>query len=228
MKLNLLVGLFGLCAAETNAEGKAFLEKKAAEEGVVTLPSGLLYKVLQKGKGMYHPRPSAKCDCHYEGTLIDGTEFDSSYKRGQPLELSPNGVIAGWKEAMQLMVEGDKWELYIPSDLAYGDNGSPPSIPGESALVFIMELLEIKGKKVRAKGTECDYNTGINCSDEEKQVHEEFKKEWMPTKDAWFKLKEKSKETLKTQERKKVDGRRHLLRAYLDWMKKQPKESPEL
>merc|ERR1719491_27289 len=96
-------------AAATNAEGKQFLEEKAAEEGVISLPSGLLYKVLKKGEGQHHPTADAPCDCHYAGSLIDGTEFDSSYKRGKPTTFAPKQVIKGWTEAMQLMVEGDKW-----------------------------------------------------------------------------------------------------------------------
>merc|ERR1719436_569946 len=138
-------------AVATDAKGKEFLEAKAKEEGVVTLPSGLLYKVLKKGEGKYHPTADSPCDCHYAGTLIDGTEFDSSYKRGKPTTFAPNQVIKGWTEAMQLMVEGDKWELYIPSDLAYGDRGAGGKIPGGAALVFQMEIIKIKGDKVDKK-----------------------------------------------------------------------------
>merc|ERR1712085_58187 len=128
-----------------------FLEAKASEEGVVTLPSGLLYKVLTKGDGKHHPTASSPCDCHYAGTLIDGTEFDSSYDRGSPTTFAPNQVIKGWTEAMQLMVEGDKWEMFIPSDLAYGDGGRPPKIGGGDCLIFTMEIIKIKGKKVDKK-----------------------------------------------------------------------------
>mmetsp|Transcript_69893 Transcript_69893/g.176725 ORF Transcript_69893/g.176725 Transcript_69893/m.176725 type:complete len:157 (-) Transcript_69893:199-669(-) len=135
-------------ATATNPEGQKFLEEKAKEEGVVTLPSGLLYKVLKKGEGKHHPTKDSPCDCHYRGTLIDGTEFDSSYKRGQPTTFAPKQVIKGWTEAMQLMVEGDKWEMYIPSDLAYGDRGAGGKIPGGAALVFEMEIIKIKGDKV--------------------------------------------------------------------------------
>lgn len=101
-------------------------------------------------------------------TLIDGTEFDSSYKRGSPTTFAPNQVIKGWTEAMQLMVEGDKVELYIPSDLAYGESGSPPKIPGGSALVFRMEIIKIKGDKVDA--ITCEPSTLEGCNDKEK-VH---------------------------------------------------------
>mmetsp|Transcript_28355 Transcript_28355/g.81442 ORF Transcript_28355/g.81442 Transcript_28355/m.81442 type:complete len:158 (+) Transcript_28355:89-562(+) len=145
----LCLALFLGAVAATNEEGKKFLADKATEDGVVTLPSGLLYKVLTKGDGKFHPTASSPCDCHYAGTLIDGQEFDSSYKRGNPTSFAPNQVIKGWTEAMQLMVEGDKWEMYIPSELAYGDRGSGGKIPGGSALVFQMELIKIKGDKVK-------------------------------------------------------------------------------
>jgi len=127
---------------------KAFLAANKDKAGVIALPSGLQYKVLQSGKGFYHPTADSPCDCHYAGTLIDGSEFDSSYKRGQPTTFAPNQVIKGWTEAMQLMVEGDKWEMYIPSDLGYGPNGSPPKIPGGATLIFTMEIIKIKGDKV--------------------------------------------------------------------------------
>lgn len=133
------------------------------KEGVVQLDSGLQYKVLRKGNGKFHPTVDSPCECHYAGQLIDGTEFDSSYKRGSPTTFAPNQVIKGWTEAMQLMVEGDKWEMYIPSDLAYGDGGRPPTIPRKAVLVFQvwivfwfccslkMEIIKIKGNKKPAK-----------------------------------------------------------------------------
>ncbi|CAK0894268.1 unnamed protein product [Prorocentrum cordatum] len=135
-------------ALATDEAGKRFLEGKAKEEGVVTLSSGLMYKVLQIGHGTHHPRIDSPCLCHYKGTFTDGTQFDSSYDRGQPSTFAPNQVIRGWTEAMQLMVEGDKWELYIPSELAYGERGARGAglvIPGGTALVFQMELMQIKG-----------------------------------------------------------------------------------
>ncbi|CAB9508394.1 FKBP-type 22 kDa peptidyl-prolyl cis-trans isomerase [Seminavis robusta] len=140
----LLSLLWGLAAAGTNPEGVAFLAAKEKEAGVVKLPSGLLYKELKAGTGK-SPSISSPCKCHYAGALIDGTEFDSSYKRGEPLTLAPNQVIKGWTEAMQLMKEGAKWELYIPSELGYGDRGAGGAIPGGAALVFTMELLEVTG-----------------------------------------------------------------------------------
>mmetsp|Transcript_134918 Transcript_134918/g.233082 ORF Transcript_134918/g.233082 Transcript_134918/m.233082 type:complete len:159 (+) Transcript_134918:94-570(+) len=135
----------------TDKAGTKFLEEKAKEEGVVKLKSGLMYKVLKKGSGKKHPTADSPCDCHYEGTLIDGKEFDSSYKRGEPTSFAPNQVIKGWTEAMQLMVEGDKWEMYIPSELAYGDRGAGGVIPGKAALIFRMEIIKIKGKSVPKK-----------------------------------------------------------------------------
>mmetsp|Transcript_105740 Transcript_105740/g.296071 ORF Transcript_105740/g.296071 Transcript_105740/m.296071 type:complete len:153 (+) Transcript_105740:103-561(+) len=133
--------------AGSNQEGLAFLAKKETEEGVVKLPSGLLYKELVAGTGKT-PTANSPCACHYAGTLIDGTEFDSSYKRGAPTTFAPNQVIKGWTEAMQLMKEGGKWELYIPSELAYGDRGAGGLIPGGAVLVFTLELLEVKGDYV--------------------------------------------------------------------------------
>jgi len=156
----------------TNEAGTKYLEENKKKDGVVTLPSGLQYKVLKKGSGAHHPTVDSPCECHYEGTLIDGTEFDSSYKRGTPTTFAPNQVIKGWTEAMQLMVEGDKWEMYIPSDLAYGESGSPPKIPGGSALVFRMEILKIKGGKKDA--ITCDPITKEGCNDREKDFAEKM------------------------------------------------------
>ncbi|CAK0801016.1 unnamed protein product [Prorocentrum cordatum] len=143
----MLIAFLGGNALATNEAGTKFLEEKAKEEGVIKLKSGLLYKVLKVGEGKHHPLPDSPCECHYKGTLIDGTQFDSSYDRGQPTTFAPKQVIKGWTEAMQLMVEGDKWEMYIPSDLAYGDRGAGAKIPGGAALIFQMELMKIKGGK---------------------------------------------------------------------------------
>ncbi|KAJ1447096.1 hypothetical protein M885DRAFT_544028 [Pelagophyceae sp. CCMP2097] len=127
------------------AAGLAFLAQNATAAGVVTLPSGMQYKVLTEGGGLKHPTVSCPCECHYAGRLLDGTEFDSSYKRGKPSTFAPNQVIKGWTEAMQLMVQGDKWEMYIPYALAYGANGKAPTIPAKAMLIFIMEIVKIKG-----------------------------------------------------------------------------------
>ena len=136
-------------AAEGEAnkkEGDAFLAANKSKEGVVTLPSGLQYKILKEGSG---PKPTATDSvvCNYKGTLINGTEFDSSYKRGEPATFPVTGVIKGWTEALQLMPVGSKWQLFIPSDLAYGARGTPGGPIGPNAtLIFEVELLSIKDK----------------------------------------------------------------------------------
>ena len=131
-------------AAKENVEkGKAYLADNAKKDGVVTLDSGLQYKVITEGNGK-KPAATDTVVTHYEGTLIDGTVFDSSIKRGEPISFPVNGVIKGWQEALQLMTEGSKWELFIPSELAYGPAGSPPVIGPHSTLVFTVELLEVK------------------------------------------------------------------------------------
>jgi FKBP-type peptidyl-prolyl cis-trans isomerase FklB len=140
--------LVSLASAATSSEGLAWLSTKKTEEGVVELPSGLLYKEIRAGTGKT-PTVNSPCKCHYAGTLTDGTEFDSSYKRGAPLTFAPNQVIKGWTEAMQLMKEGGKWELFIPSELAYGDRGAGSLIPGGAVLVFELELLEVEGDFVK-------------------------------------------------------------------------------
>merc|ERR1711907_584677 len=169
----LLLIVIAAFASATNEAGTKYLEENKKKDGVVTLPSGLQYKVLRKGSGAHHPTVDSPCECHYEGTLIDGTEFDSSYKRGSPTTFAPNQVIKGWTEAMQLMVEGDKWEMYIPSDLAYGESGSPPKIPGGSALIFRMEIIKIKGGKKDA--ITCEPSTQEGCNDKEKAFIEKMK-----------------------------------------------------
>ena len=108
-----------------------FLAQNKNKKGVVSLPSGLQYKVLREGTGKFHPKKNSPCLCHYEGKLTNGKVFDSSYRRGRPTDFAPNQVISGWTEAMQLMVEGDKWEMYIPSRLGYGPRGSPPDVRRE-------------------------------------------------------------------------------------------------
>ena len=132
--------------AENNKkEGEAFLTANKAKDGVVTLPSGLQYKVLQPGDG---PKPAAgdSVVCNYRGTLLDGTEFDSSYKRGQPATFPVSGVIRAWTEALQLMPVGSKWQLFVPAELAYGERGAGPAIGPDATLVFEVELLSIQAK----------------------------------------------------------------------------------
>jgi FKBP-type peptidyl-prolyl cis-trans isomerase FklB len=123
-------------------EGLAFLAENSKKEGVIELPSGLQYEVISEGDGEI-PTASNQVKCHYHGTLIDGTVFDSSVERGQPADFPVNGVIQGWVEALQLMSVGSKWKLYIPSELAYGPNGAGGAIGPNAALIFEVELLEI-------------------------------------------------------------------------------------
>jgi len=124
------------------AESEAFLAENAGKEGVVTTESGLQYKVITEGTGAT-PGATDTVEVHYRGTLIDGTEFDSSYKRGETVSFPVNGVIAGWTEALQLMKEGAKYELYIPSDLAYGSGGTGGPIGPNQALIFEVELVSV-------------------------------------------------------------------------------------
>ena len=128
--------------AENIEKGKAFLAENAKKEGIVTLPSGLQYQVLQEGNGK-KPSATDRVKCHYEGTLIDGTLFDSSIKRGQPAVFGVNQVIKGWVEALQLMSEGSKWRLFIPSELGYGAQQAGEMIPPHSTLIFDVELIEV-------------------------------------------------------------------------------------
>ncbi len=130
-------------AAKNKAIGAAFLKKNKMKKGVVTLPSGLQYKILKKGTGP-SPLPTSTVECNYRGTTIDGKEFDSYYKRGKPSEFKVNGVIKGWSEALQKMKVGSKWMLYVPSDLAYGDYGAGRVIEPGATLIFEIELLGIK------------------------------------------------------------------------------------
>lgn len=137
-------------AAETNKqEAEAFFSENANAEGVTQTDSGLQYKVLEEGEGA-KPGADDTVTVHYRGRLLDGTEFDSSYERDQPATFALNSVIAGWTEALQLMSEGSKYELYIPSDLAYGPGGNGP-IPPNSALIFEVELLEVDDEAANAE-----------------------------------------------------------------------------
>jgi FKBP-type peptidyl-prolyl cis-trans isomerase FklB len=128
--------------ADNKKAGEDFLAQNKTKEGVKTLPSGLQYQILQPGNGK-SPSRTDKVTTHYHGTLIDGTVFDSSYERGQPATFPVSGVIAGWTEALQLMQEGAKWRLYIPSDLAYGARGAGSDIGPNTALIFDVELISV-------------------------------------------------------------------------------------
>ena len=125
------------------AEGEAFLAENAKKEGIVTLPSGLQYQVLKEGNGEV-PKATDQVKCHYEGTLINGKVFDSSYRRGEPATFPLNGVIAGWTEGLQLMKEGAKYRFFIPFNLAYGTRGAGQDIPPYATLIFDVELIEVK------------------------------------------------------------------------------------
>jgi FKBP-type peptidyl-prolyl cis-trans isomerase FklB len=126
-------------------DGEEFLAKNAKEPGVTVTPSGLQYKVLKAGTGAI-PKKEGIVSVHYRGTLLDGSEFDSSYERGEPLTLPVSGVIPGWTEALTLMQEGAKWQLYIPANLAYGEEGAPPVIGPNATLLFEVELVSAAAK----------------------------------------------------------------------------------
>jgi FKBP-type peptidyl-prolyl cis-trans isomerase len=123
-------------------EGKKFLAENKKRPGVIELPNGLQYEIIRQGTGE-KPKATDTVKAHYAGSLINGTEFDNSYKRGQPLVIPVSGVIQGWVQALQMMPVGSKWKLFIPSDLGYGDRGAGGAIPGGAALIFEIELLEI-------------------------------------------------------------------------------------
>ena len=133
----------GKLAAENKKEGEAFLEANKKKDSVITLPSGLQYKVVVEGTGKT-PTVKDTVTTHYRGMLIDGIEFDNSYKRGEPATFPVKGVIAGWTEALQLMKAGSKWKLYIPSNLAYGDRGAGQLIGPGATLIFDIELIGVK------------------------------------------------------------------------------------
>ncbi len=130
-------------ARKNRDEGKAFLAENAKKEGVITLDSGVQYKVLTEGKGN-SPTPEDTISAHYRGTLLDGTEFDSSFKRGTPLTLQMGSVIKGWGEVLKRMKPGSKWEVYIPSDMAYGEKGAGDAIGPNQTLIFTIELIDFE------------------------------------------------------------------------------------
>jgi FKBP-type peptidyl-prolyl cis-trans isomerase FklB len=144
-------GLHAKLAEKNKKEGEAFLAENKKKEGVKTLPSGLQYKVLREGKGAT-PKATDVVTTHYKGTLLNGETFDSSYARGQPATFPVNGVIKGWTEALQLMKVGDKWQLFIPAELAYGERGAGEDIPPNATLVFDIELLGVKSGPATAPG----------------------------------------------------------------------------
>ena len=133
-------------AAKTLGEGEAFLAENGKKKGIVTLPSGLQYQVLQKGEGQ-SPKATDRVTVHYRGTFIDGKEFDSSYRQGKPITFVLDRVIKGWTEGLQLMKPGAKWKLFIPARLAYGEQGLGSRIPPNTALIFEMELIFVEANK---------------------------------------------------------------------------------
>ena len=133
-----------LVVIPVNEDHKKFLEENKKRPGVVTLPSGLQYEVINEGNTGTYAKATDQVQCHYEGTLIDGTEFDSSYKRNEPATFRANQVIKGWTEALTMMPVGSKWELYIPYDLAYGSRETGSQIKPFSTLIFEVELLGIE------------------------------------------------------------------------------------
>jgi FKBP-type peptidyl-prolyl cis-trans isomerase FklB len=132
-----------ILSEKNRADGEKFLAENAKKEGVKTLPSGLQYKEITPGKGK-SPKATDNVTTNYRGTLIDGTEFDSSYKRGQPATFPVSGVIPGWTEALQLMKEGGKWQLFVPSNLAYGERGAGREIGPNATLIFEVELISVQ------------------------------------------------------------------------------------
>eukprot|EP01065_Artemidia_motanka_P019867 TRINITY_DN23747_c0_g1_i1.p1 TRINITY_DN23747_c0_g1~~TRINITY_DN23747_c0_g1_i1.p1 ORF type:complete len:306 (+),score=92.13 TRINITY_DN23747_c0_g1_i1:49-918(+) len=171
--------MLALALAGTNDFGQNFLSENKGKDGVVTLPSGLQYRVLREGDGDAHPLPDTTCDCHYEGRTAQeyvkgakGKKFDSSYDRGSPTSFAPSGVIGGWTEAMQLMVAGDKWELFIPSGLGYGDSGQPPDIGPGDVLVFTMEILRVNGDSTPANRGPPPYATLESKADYDRWIGE--------------------------------------------------------
>lgn len=140
-------------AAKNLAAGQKFLEDNKKKKDIVTLPSGLEYRIIKDGKGE-SPKATDVVTTHYRGKLIDGTEFDSSYNRGEPVKFAVNGVIPGWTEALQLMKPGAKWELFIPSKLAYGEHGVGQIIGPNSALIFEVELLSVEKPENKDKAAE--------------------------------------------------------------------------
>jgi len=135
---------FDKLSSENKAKSQKFLAENKGKKGVVTLPSGLQYVVIEEGTGAKHPVPTSDVSVHYRGSLISGLEFDSSFARGQPANFKVNEVIKGWSEILPLMRVGDYWRVYVPADMAYGERGQPPRIGPNEALVFELKLVEVK------------------------------------------------------------------------------------
>ena len=159
-----------------NAEaGKKFLDENGKKDGVKTTATGLQYKVEKEGKGV-KPTKSDSVTVNYEGRLLDGTVFDSSYERKEPVTFNVSDVIPGWVEGLQLMNEGSKYTLYIPSNLAYGETGAPPSIPPNATLTFDVELLKVNGDTARAEAKAADAQAAANPTEAKPADAKEAKK----------------------------------------------------
>lgn len=187
--LLLLFSIYALAFA-SKEESEKWLAENSQKKGVVTHPSGVQYKVLKKGDGNEHPTMDSRPRIHFEGRLIDGKVFDSTSNRGEdsgPIAFSPRTSIKGWMEIVPLMVVGDKWELYIPSDLAYGDIGSKmPKVDGGEAVIFEIELIGISGKTNPT--SKCDAKTLSDCDEKEKKYIDKVKQKF-PTADMmWAEL----------------------------------------
>jgi len=179
-----------LTIAGSNPESLKFLIDNSREPGVITHPSGVQYKILEKGDGLEHPKGDSRARFNFEGRLINGKVFDSTYDRGEdsgPIAISPKTSIRGWMEIIPLMVVGDKWELYIPSDMAYGDIGRKmPVVGGGETVIFVMELTHILGPTTPA--SKCDVITLADCDDKEKGYIEKVKGKFTNAELMWGEL----------------------------------------
>jgi len=153
--------------AKTNEVGMKFLEKLKTRKDLTFLPSGVMYKILRNGRGIFHPTTKSKCASHHSVKLIDGTIVDSTYSRNSPTILSPKSVLKGLGEVMKLMVRGDKWRIYLPSEVAFGDRGNPPTIRQGSVVIFVLEIISIRGGKKLAH--KCKVSTLKGCTKKEKK-----------------------------------------------------------
>ena len=174
-------------AHATDEAGETFLQANRDQPGVQELvvdSGGLQYKILVNGTGLYHPQPLCQCLVHYEGRLLSGHVFDSSAQRGEPLRVSPSQVIDGWSLAMHAMVEGDKWELFIPSELGYGAMGHEPDIPPHALLMFTLEMVAVDCGDQKILALKCHVETGASCSDRELAYIDKIKHEWTETQRA--------------------------------------------
>jgi len=204
---------------------KLMEQEPRKEERMEHHHSGLRYRVLRKGSGKFHPARDAPCECHYSVSLADGTEIDSSYTRGEPKTFAPDEVIEGWETAMQLMVEGDKWYVVIPTSLAYGMEGSPPNIPANAELILTIEIIKIIGEKVLA--FKCDVFTKEDCGERETKWinkiegkcgknHTEYVMEHV-------RLSEMRRKKLRPKRKKWLNTRLKLLQQFLENLPREPR-----